>query len=47
MADEKQPFAIARAAGLREGRESPDGETLRTFTIVTTEANADTAQLHN
>jgi putative SOS response-associated peptidase YedK len=34
-------------AGLWEGWKGPDGETLRTFTIVTTEANADMARLHN
>jgi putative SOS response-associated peptidase YedK len=54
MADGKQPYAIARTdgaplafAGLWEGWRSPDGETLRTFTIVTTEANADMARLHS
>jgi putative SOS response-associated peptidase YedK len=48
MADGKQPYAIARAdgallafAGLWEGRRSPDGEGVRTFIIVTTEANAE------
>lgn len=52
-ADGKQPFAIARAdgtplalAGLWEGWRSPDGEALRTFTIVTTAANATLSQLH-
>jgi putative SOS response-associated peptidase YedK len=54
MADGKQPYAIARAdgeplafAGLWEGWRSPDGETLRTFTIITTEANAEISKLHN
>ena len=54
MADGKQPYAIARTdgaplafAGLWEGWRAPDGETLRTFTICTTEANADMARLHN
>jgi putative SOS response-associated peptidase YedK len=54
MPDGKQPYAIARAdgaplafAGLWEGWRSPEGETLRTFTIITTEANADMARLHN
>ena len=54
MADGKQPYAIARAdgaplafAGLWEGWRSPDGETLRTFAILTTNANADMAVLHD
>jgi putative SOS response-associated peptidase YedK len=49
----KQPYAIARAdgaplafAGLWEGWRGPDGETLRSFTILTTGANADLAPLH-
>jgi putative SOS response-associated peptidase YedK len=52
-ADGKQPYAIARAdgaplalAGLWEGWRSPDGETLRSFTILTTRANTDLAPLH-
>src|ERR1700723_2870075 len=36
-----------RAAGLWEGWRAPNGETLRSFTIYTTEANADMARLHN
>jgi putative SOS response-associated peptidase YedK len=49
----KQPYAIARAdglplalAGLWEGWRSPEGETLRTFTILTTTANATMSRLH-
>jgi putative SOS response-associated peptidase YedK len=49
----KQPFAIAyrdgtplALAGLWEGWRAPDGETLRTFTILTTTANADLSTLH-
>jgi putative SOS response-associated peptidase YedK len=52
-ADGKQPYAIARAdgaplafAGLWEGWRGPDGETLRSFTILTTRANADLTPLH-
>jgi putative SOS response-associated peptidase YedK len=52
--DGKQPYAIARTdgaplafAGLWEGWRSPEGETLRTFTIVTTAANDDIARLHD
>ena len=54
MADGKQPYAIARIdgaplalAGLWEGWRGPDGETLRTFAIITTSANADMAVLHD
>ena len=53
MADGKQPYAIARRdaarlafAGLWEGWRSPDGETLRSFAILTTGANATMATLH-
>jgi len=49
----KQPFAIARAdgqpiafAGLWEGWRSPDGETIRSFAILTTAANATLRPLH-
>ncbi len=52
-ADGKQPFAIARQdstplafAGLWEGWRSPEGEVLRTFTILTCAANATMRQLH-
>ncbi len=52
-ADGKQPFAIARQdgqplafAGLWEGWRSPDGETLRSFAILTTAANATMRPLH-
>ena len=51
--DGKQPYAIARTdgtpmafAGLWEGWRYPDGEALRTFTIITTAANATMAALH-
>jgi putative SOS response-associated peptidase YedK len=54
MADGKQPYAIARAdgeplafAGLWEGWRGPDGETLRAFSSITTEANAEMSKLHN
>jgi hypothetical protein len=54
LADRKQPYAIARTdgtplafAGLWEAWRSPEGEVLRTFTILTTAANSDMAQLHN
>ena len=52
--DGKQPYAIARQdgaplalAGLWEGWRDPAGETLRSFTILTTAANDDMARLHN
>ena len=52
-ADGKQPYAIARTdgapmafAGLWEGWRGPDGEILRTFAILTTDANATMAALH-
>jgi putative SOS response-associated peptidase YedK len=51
--DGKQPYAIARRdgapmafAGLWEGWRRPDGEILRTFTILTTYANSTMARLH-
>ena len=54
MADGKQPYAIARTdgapiafAGLWEGWRDLAGETLRTFTILTTAANDDMARLHD
>ena len=54
QADGKQPFAIGRVdgqplafAGLWEGWNSPDGEILRTFTILTTEANAEMRTVHD
>ena len=50
----KQPYAIMRAdgapmafAGLWEGWRGPDGEVVRTFAIVTTDANPDVAALHD
>jgi putative SOS response-associated peptidase YedK len=49
----KQPYAIARAdgqpmafAGLWEGWRGADGTILRTFTIVTTDANPELRPLH-
>ena len=53
MVDGKQPYAIAKADGALlafadpwEGWTDPAGETLRTFTILTTAANDDMARLH-
>lgn len=53
MPDGKQPYAIARRdgaplafAGLWEGWRALDGETVRTFAILTTAANATMAALH-
>lgn len=54
MPDGKQPFAIARRdgqpiafAGLWEGWRAPDsGETVRTFTIITTAANKTLDVIH-
>ncbi|MBD0275287.1 MAG: SOS response-associated peptidase [Acetobacteraceae bacterium] len=50
----KQPFAVALAdgspmalAGLWEGWRGPDGEVMRTFTVVTGEANAKLAAMHH
>ena len=52
-ADGKQPYAIARTdgtpmafAGLWEAWRYPDGEILRTFAVLTTNANATMAELH-
>jgi putative SOS response-associated peptidase YedK len=54
MPDGKQPYAIARTdgtplafAGLWESWQDLAGETLGTFTIMTTAANDDMAQLHD
>ncbi len=54
MTDGKQPYAIARTngaplafAGLWEGWRHPEGETWRTFTIMTTSANMDMQRLHD
>lgn len=48
------PYAIARAdgtmmmvAGLWDGWRAPDGEIVRSFTVLTTEANSLIAALHN
>jgi putative SOS response-associated peptidase YedK len=53
LPDGKQPYAIAQLdgsplafAGLWEGWRSPEDETLRTFTILTTTANGTMNQLH-
>lgn len=50
----KQPYAIARAdgeplalAGIWEGRRGPDGDVIRSFAIIVTEANAQMAPIHN
>jgi putative SOS response-associated peptidase YedK len=52
--DGKMPYAIARSdgeplafAGLWEGWRSPEGNILRTFAIVTTQANEQMTVLHN
>ncbi|WP_458096418.1 SOS response-associated peptidase [Roseomonas sp. WA12] len=52
--DPKQPFAVALAsgepmsfAGLWEGWKDPEGNWLRTYSIITTEANAKQAPLHH
>jgi putative SOS response-associated peptidase YedK len=54
MPDGKQPYAIARQdgqpmafAGLWESWRTPDGEVLRSYTIITTAANGTMAQLHD
>ncbi len=54
MADGKQPYAIARRdgaqlafAGIWEGWRSPEGETVRTFAIMTTAANGTMSKLHD
>jgi putative SOS response-associated peptidase YedK len=54
IAGGKQPYAIARAdghvmalGGLWEGWRSPEGEVLRTFTIITVPANPDVVELHD
>ena len=51
---QRQPYAVALAngepmlfAGLWEGWQQPDGEWLRSFTIITTEANAKQALVHH
>ena len=53
MSDGRQPYAIARRdgaplvfAGLWEGWRAPGGETLRTFAVLTTRANATLSALH-
>jgi putative SOS response-associated peptidase YedK len=50
----KQLYAVAREdgevmafAGLWEGWKAPDGEILRAFAIITTDANAEMAALHD
>ena len=50
----KQPFAIARQdgdplafAGIWEGWRGEDGEVVRSFAIITTDANKLTAHVHN
>ena len=53
-ADGKQPYAVARRdgepmafAGLWEGWRAPDGSVLRTFVIITTDANEMLRELHD
>lgn len=53
MVDGKQPYAIVRwdgqpvvFAGIWEGWRAPDGETMRSFAILTTSANGTMSQLH-
>jgi putative SOS response-associated peptidase YedK len=50
----KQPYAISRndqqlitLAGLWEAKRLENGDTLRTFTVITAEAKDDMAELHN
>ncbi|WP_338663218.1 SOS response-associated peptidase [Pararoseomonas sp. SCSIO 73927] len=52
--DPKQPFAVALAsgepmalAGIWEGWKDPEGHWLRTYSIITTEANPKQAPLHH
>jgi putative SOS response-associated peptidase YedK len=52
--DGKRPYAVARTdggmlafAGLWEGWRGPDGEAVRSFAIVTTDANADMRPIHD
>ena len=54
MPDGKQPYAIGRKdgaplafAGIWEGWREPDGETMRSFAILTTSANATMHTLHD
>jgi putative SOS response-associated peptidase YedK len=54
LPDGEQPYAIARTddaplafAGLWEGWRDPDGETLRTFTNLTTRADGDMTRPHD
>jgi putative SOS response-associated peptidase YedK len=54
LADGKQPYAIARAdrrlmavAGLWDNWRSPQGEWVRSFTVVTTAANRFLSELHD
>ena len=50
----KQPFAFARRdeapialGGLWEGWKAPDGETVRSFCLITTTANATVSVVHD
>jgi putative SOS response-associated peptidase YedK len=47
MRSPREDDEIMALAGLWEGWKAPDGEILRTFAIITTDANAEMAALHD